>query len=232
MSPQPNETDPLAADCLILNSSCPVTGNSTSSNPKQGGSITSAIITSEHVNNDVENRVAVSVPILHVTMTEHISADTTTVKGIQMEQHTKPGSATIVDSSSIITPSENAPNTVTSTQGAFAAPTMHNASSVSTEQEAGKDMEGLMGEQTKAPMEKKLDLLLVHLNEFLVSSPASIVAASSVNEVENQQSNNAISQMANETLDLEVPTMTHSQPIEEIDETSLALLAPVNEQHY
>jgi hypothetical protein len=38
--------------------------------------------------------------------------------------------------------------------------------------------------------------------------------------------------MANETLDFEVPTMTHIQPIEEIDETSLALLAPVNEQHY
>ena len=43
---------------------------------------------------------------------------------------------------------------------------------------------------------------------------------------ENQHSSNAISQMANESLDLKVPTAMHSQPIEEVEEISLALLVP------
>ena len=43
---------------------------------------------------------------------------------------------------------------------------------------------------------------------------------------ENQHSSNAISQMANESLDLQVPTTMHSQPIEEVEEISLALLVP------
>ena len=64
-------------------------------------------------------------------------------------------------------------------------------------------MEGPMGEWTSAPMEKKLELLLEHLNEILVSPLAFIVAAFFDNEVENQDSSNAIAQMANENLDLE-----------------------------
>ena len=55
--------------------------------------------------------------------------------------------------------------------------TVHNASPLSTEPEAGIDMEGPMGERTSAPMEKKLELLLDHLNEILVSPLASTAAA-------------------------------------------------------
>ena len=92
----------------------------------------------------------------------------------------------------VTTPSENATNTEIDMQGAGAAHSVHNTLSVSTFAEAGKDREGLKVLQTTASKGQKLQLLFDHLNDFLVSSPPSIVVVSPENEVNIQQMSSQI----------------------------------------
>jgi hypothetical protein len=147
-----NETVPSVATCPTMDTSTLVACNFTPNIDTE-----SCVTTS---------RIVVPAPLPHVTMTEPISADISTGEGTALEQCMVPGNNI---------PSENVSGAEINLQGTAAEQPTNNAMYVSLAAVPDKDMDELRREQPDASKEKNMELLLDHLQEFLVSPPASAV---------------------------------------------------------
>lgn len=133
-------------------------------------------------------------------MTEPISVDISTREGTVLEQCMVPGNNT---------PGENASGAKINLQGTAAEQPTNNAMYVSLAAVPDKDMDEPRGEQLDASKEKNMELLLGHLQEFLVSPPASAVIG-----VENHHSSSIRGSLVLDEIDQScmVPNAEDCQP--------------------